>query len=56
MIIIKVIKMILIIIVITIRIIVIIIIIIPPRPGDSLISWGEGFSLALVGNPSRDGV
>ena len=24
--------------------------------GDSLISWGEGFSLALVGNPSRDGV
>ena len=36
----------------------------PPRPGntglmsngDSLISWGERFSLALVGNPSRDGV
>ena len=35
-----------------------------PRPennglcptGDSLISWGEGSSLALVGNPSRDGV
>ena len=24
--------------------------------GDSLISWGEGFSLALVGNPSRDDV
>ena len=24
--------------------------------GDSLISWGEGSSLALVGNPSRDGV
>ena len=23
--------------------------------GDSLISWGEGSSLALVGNPSRDG-
>ena len=22
----------------------------------SLISWGEGSSLALVGNPSRDGV
>ena len=38
-------------------------IIIPPRlgntgliAGDSLISWGEGSSLALVGNPSRDGV
>ena len=36
----------------------------PPRPGntglmsngDSLISWGERSSLALVGNPSRDGV
>ena len=35
-----------------------------PRPGntglmsngDSLISWGERSSLALVGNPSRDGV
>ena len=32
-----------------------------PRPGNtgpaghSLISWGEGSSLALVGNPSRDG-
>ena len=24
--------------------------------GDSLISWGEGSSLALVGNPSRDGI
>ena len=24
--------------------------------GDSLISWEEGSSLALVGNPSRDGV
>ena len=24
--------------------------------GISLISWGEGSSLALVGNPSRDGV
>ena len=24
--------------------------------GDSLVSWGEGSSLALVGNPSRDGV
>ena len=24
--------------------------------GDSLISQGEGSSLALVGNPSRDGV
>ena len=24
--------------------------------GDSLISWGERSSLALVGNPSRDGV
>ena len=24
--------------------------------GDSLISWGEGSSLALAGNPSRDGV
>ena len=24
--------------------------------GDSLISWGEGSPLALVGNPSRDGV
>ena len=24
--------------------------------GDSLISRGEGSSLALVGNPSRDGV
>ena len=23
---------------------------------DSLISWGEGSSLALVGDPSRDGV
>ena len=23
---------------------------------DSLISWGEGSSSALVGNPSRDGV
>ena len=23
--------------------------------GDSLISWGEGSFLALVGNPSRDG-
>ena len=23
---------------------------------DSLISWGKGSSLALVGNPSRDGV
>ena len=23
---------------------------------DSLISWGEGSSLALVGNPSGDGV
>ena len=39
-------------------IIIMIIIIIYPRPGntgDSLISWGEGSSLALVGNPSRDG-
>ena len=35
-----------------------------PRPGntglmsrgDSFISWGEGSSLALAGNPSRDGV
>ena len=39
-------------------IIMIIIIIIYPRPGntgDSLISWGEGSSLALVGNPSRGG-
>ena len=52
-----------IIIIIIIIIIVIIIIIISLRPGilgwcpavDSLISWGEGFSLALVGNP-RDGV
>ena len=24
--------------------------------GDTLISWGEGSSSALVGNPSRDGV
>ena len=24
--------------------------------GDSLILWEEGFSLAFVGNPSRDGV
>ena len=24
--------------------------------GDSVISWGEGSSLPLVGNPSRDGV
>ena len=24
--------------------------------GDSLISWGEGSSLAFAGNPSRDGV
>ena len=24
--------------------------------GHSLISWGEGSSLALAGNPSRDGV
>ena len=24
--------------------------------GDSLVSWREGSSLALVGNPSRDGV
>ena len=24
--------------------------------GDSLIPWGEGSSLALVGNPFRDGV
>ena len=23
--------------------------------GDSLFSWGEGSSLAFVGNPSRDG-
>ena len=23
---------------------------------DSLISWGEGSTLALVANPSRDGV
>ena len=23
--------------------------------GDSLISWGEGSSLALVGNPTGDG-
>ena len=45
-------------------IITIIIMIIYPRPGNtglmpvghSLISWGEGSSLALVGNPSRDGV
>ena len=45
--------------------IIIIIIIINPRDqeilgwcpaGHSLISWGKGFSLALVGNPSRDGV
>ena len=55
--------MVIIIIIIIIIIIVIIIIIISLRPGilgwcpavDSLISWGEGFSLALVGNP-RDGV
>ena len=46
-------------------VIVIIIIIITPRDqeilgwcpaGHSLISWGEGSFLALVGNPSRDGV
>ena len=46
-------------------ILVIIIIIITPQEeeilhgcpaGDSLMSWGEGSSLALVGNPSRDGV
>ena len=24
--------------------------------GDSLISWGEGSSLVLVGNPSRESV
>ena len=24
--------------------------------GDSLTSWGEGASLALVGNPSSDGI
>ena len=45
--------------------IIIIIIIIYPQdqeipgwrpPGDSLISWGERSSSALVGNPSRDGV
>ena len=37
----------------TIIITIIIIIIIE---GDSLISWEEGSSLALVGNPSRGGV
>ena len=52
--------------IITVIIIIIIIIIIweSPRPGNtrlmssghSLISWGEGSSLALVGNPSRDRV
>ena len=49
---------IMIIIITTMTIIIIMIIIISPRPGnteDSLISWGEGSSLALVGNPSRDG-
>ena len=35
-------------------IIIIIIIIIIIRAGDSLTSWGEGSSLDLVGNPSRD--
>ena len=53
--------------IITIITVIIIIIIIKwgsPRPGNtglissghSLISWGEGSSLALVGNPSRDRV
>ena len=51
--------------IITIIIIIIkIIIIVSPRAGnigfmssgDSLISWGEESSLALVSNPSRDGV
>ena len=50
--------------IIIIIIIITIIMIITPRPGktglmssrDSLISWGEGSSLALAGNPSRDGV
>ena len=49
---------------IIIIIIKIIIIIVSPRAGnigfmssgDSLISWGEESSLALVDNPSRDGV
>ena len=52
------------IIIIIIIVIIIIIIIISPRPGntgfipvgDSLISWGEGSFLVLVGNPSREGV
>ena len=45
-------------IIITIIIIIIIIIIIMGwcPAGDSLISWGEGSFLAIVGNPSTDGV
>ena len=50
--------------IIIIIIIIKIIIIVSPRAGnigfmssgDSLISWGEESSLALVSNPSRDGV
>ena len=48
-----------IIIIITTTTIIIIIIKISLRSGntgDSLVSWREGSSLALVGNPSRDGV
>ena len=42
---------------IIITIIIIIIIIMGWCPaGDSLISWGEGSFLAIVGNPSTDGV
>ena len=50
---------IIIIIITTTTIIIIIIIKISLRSGntgDSLVSWREGSSLALVGNPSRDGV
>ena len=43
------------IIIIIILIIIIIIIIIDVHRGDSLISWGEGSSLALVDKHSRDG-
>ena len=43
-------------IIITIIIIIIIIIMGWCPAGDSLISWGEGSFLAIVGNPSTDGV
>ena len=55
MILIIIIVVIIIIIIIITIIIIIIIIIIDVQRGDSLISWGEGSSLALVDKHSRDG-